>query len=139
MTRHARDAKNRMGARAWSMTIPPRQEAIVTLLFWKAKLEGLDMDNLYVDLGKSWEYTAFRDDGLLPAHRNCMSMPVIGSVLLAVLAYGDFGSTRGHWRQGVVPTPTSQATTVPFVIEHESDSETAAESDVVMPDEGHDQ
>ena len=68
--RHVRDAKNRMGARRWSLTISPRQEAIVTLLFWKAKLEGLDMDNLYVDLGKSWEYNAFRDDGFLPAHRD---------------------------------------------------------------------
>ena len=50
---------------------------------------------------------------LVPAG-NCMSLPVVGSVILAVLAFGDLGETRRHFRQGVVPTPTSssQATTL---------------------------
>ena len=43
---------------------------------------------------------------------NCMSIPVVGSVLLSVLTYGNFGEGRQHFRQGYVPTPTSQATTL---------------------------
>ena len=41
-----------------------------------------------------------------------MSVPVVGSVLLSVLLYGDFGDSRRHFRLGRVPTPTSQATTL---------------------------
>ena len=35
----------------------------------------------------------------------------VGSVLLSVLLYGDFGDSRRHFRLGRVPTPSSQATT----------------------------
>ena len=41
-----------------------------------------------------------------------MSVPVVGSVLLSVLLYGDFGGSRRHFRLGRVPTPSSQATTL---------------------------
>ena len=36
-----------------------------------------------------------------------MSVPVVGSVLLSVLLYGDFGDSRRHFRLGRVPTPSS--------------------------------
>ena len=36
-----------------------------------------------------------------------------------VLTYGDMGPGREHWRQGRVPTPTSQATTFEMVCKDE--------------------
>ena len=40
--------------------------------------------------------------------------------------YGDFGRSRAHWRQGHIPTPTSQATTLEMLEgckEHLSDED----------------
>ena len=41
-----------------------------------------------------------------------MSVPVVGSALLATLLVGDFGASRRHFKQALVPTPSSQATTL---------------------------
>lgn len=61
-----------------------------------------------------------------------MSVPVVGSVLLAVLSLGSFGEARSHFRQGFLPTPTSssQATTVLLGdwAEEEVDSDTGSDS-----------
>ena len=67
---------------------------------------------------------------VFPVHTraNCMSMPVVGTVLLAVVVYGDFGRGREHLHVGYVPTPASQATTLAWTpavreLSGESDSE----------------
>ena len=41
-----------------------------------------------------------------------MSVPVVGTVLMSMLLYGDFGASRAHFRQARVPTPSSQALTL---------------------------
>ncbi|CAE7772119.1 CHT1 [Symbiodinium sp. CCMP2456] len=60
---------------------------------------------------------------------NCMSMPVIGNAVMAVLLYGNLGRSRSHFRQGKVPTPTSQATTLEQICNDEpSEGSDSAES-----------
>ena len=56
-----------------------------------------------------------------------MSIPVVGSVLLATLLFGDFGASRKQFRQALVPTPSSQATTL--ILGGGADSENEEEED----------
>ena len=50
-----------------------------------------------------------------------------------MLAYGDMGPGRKHWRQGRVPTPSSQVTTLDMLevaINAEDESDEGADPDV---------
>ena len=57
-----------------------------------------------------------------------MSLPVVGSVIMSVLMHGNFGESRKHWRVGLVPTPSSQATTL--ILGHDGFDNEGSGSDV---------
>ena len=61
------EAKGVAGLRMWKRMFTPRQEIVLVLTYWTAKLKQLDTSKLIVDLSKSFEHGAYRADGMLPA------------------------------------------------------------------------
>ena len=57
-----------------------------------------------------------------------MSVPVVGTVLLAILLYGDFGTERAHFRLGHIMTPSSQAATLHLPAYDTEDESSAADA-----------
>ena len=48
--------------------------------------------------------------------------------------FGDFGPSKAHWRQGLVPTPSSQCTTLELLDKLGDDfEESSSESDTTGP------
>ena len=51
----------------WEAEIRPRERAIVDLVYWTAVQKSANLDKLVVDLAKSYDRKAWRDDGFLPS------------------------------------------------------------------------